>query len=270
VRPSVQSFRSQLQNARSANRKPALSALAQAAAALERKRADEEAARSTRAAIEKARREGAAAALVVLSSIVDELSNVIKANAPNAQVFRFNEGLNIKLGGATLACEIDFPEFIERKRWFGPWDILAGAFVGVDDGWFASQKVCRSANLWYAKLTPSGDFRWWEIGYRESDKFPDLGAKWEDQSVQLRAHQWGPFGISAEGKYRYDFGQDTVTRMSHGWLKLAHNPRPVDGEHVEDFCARWATWLVKAELRDLSDETRLPEEEIAPEFDLPF
>lgn len=271
VRPSVQSLRSQLQNARSANRKPTLNALARAAATLERKRADEEAARNTRAAVEKARRDGSAASLVVLSSIIDELSKVIKANVPNAQISRSADGLDIKLGGATLTCAIDFPEFIQPQGWFGPGDILAGAFVGVHDGWVASEKVCRSANLWYAKLTSRGDFRWWEIGYRESENFPELNLlKSKSQSTQIWEHQWGPFGISAPLTDRYYFGNDTVSRMGQGWLRLAHNPRPVDGEHVEEFCGRWATWLVKAALRDLSDETRLPEEDILPQFDLVF
>ncbi len=265
VRPSLDSLRAQLRRAANPGKQKGIpKRLLEAALVVDQTRAEEEAARNRRATEAEERRAAARSALEALDGIMQNFVQNMES-AANAKVERETE-LRIRLGDAALVYRPEFPllepDFYAFRR-AKDWDLLAGAFIGVQQlyGWVSDGKTTRSANLWFGRLTPNSDYRWWEVGFYYSPSTPEQNRK--DSFGHPQPEPWG-----ATATWDYQFRSESLGAFGWGYFRLAYNPRPIDGDAFDEFCERWADWLALAALNQLPDAKDFPEEPLLPHFQL--
>jgi hypothetical protein len=264
VRPSVDSARKQLTRMKNPDLRKtgegalrhASGLLTKAAEELERKRADEEARVARNKGEVSFRRDAASAALEKLVSIFGDLARTIHSEAPNAKATFPKPALTVTLGDASIVCDVCVPVFGIRNSSFD-WDVLAAAFIGASEGLYTHERGRRSANLWFASFDEDSQYRWIEAGYMYSPDCPDF-----IRMDSLRKYvNPEPFGMSDLHSSEFQAPGLGLLRENR-FFTLAYNPRPIDGEHLEDFCYRWTEHLAKAALRRLDRPEHLPEEKI--------
>jgi serine/threonine-protein kinase len=255
LRPALQSVRAQIARARQSLTAPS-SKLAQVGATLVEERAKAEAEAAVRGKTDEDRERLAQEAIKTVREILHGLIEAIRADAPTAAIVSWKEetatvSCDVRLGQGALRAYV-FPYFTkymaEVCNRYG-WDVVAGAEVWVQMPPFELKgevkspvrgHECRSANLWFGKLTREDGYRWWEVSY--------AGVPGDTGKEEAKA----PFSIN--------FFREPDR------LELAHNPRVIDGEHIDAFYDRWGNWLAQAAVQQFEPPRSLPEETIDPRF----
>ena len=263
LRPEIKSLRVQLQRARAAL---ALSVpanlLADAAAKLEEARVRTEAETAHRNKVISDRKAAAAEAVAQLQQILEGLVEQVFADAPNAE--RKKDRAGVSLGDAYLAYSIEIP-YRDAAR-FGPtrWDVLAVAVIEVTTGFMGSGgPYGRSANLLFGKLSQQEGYRWYEVA------FDYTSAEYEECVKKDRyIYDHRPFALYKDQSPLH--GGIGAFEKSLGWYEIVTNPRPIDGEHLDEFYSRWITWLGKSALYRINRENPFqpipPKEPIDPGY----
>jgi serine/threonine protein kinase len=264
LRPSIESFRAQIQRTLEAVGTYLPNPLAQAAAILAEERSIKDAQEALKKKVETDRKAVAAEAVKNIRSIIGALLETIVADAPNAQVLSKEEArfrlsgveaveMVVRLGKAYLICCLPFPYLNEQDLWPANWDVIVGATIEVRNEWPKyGPPPSRSANLWFGNLTTGEGYRWWEVAYM-----------FDPSRIRKQDDIWEPFCLSEGPSY---------SRPAIHWLRgrdgvqFARNPRPVDGEYLESFNTRWKNWLAKASLTTIERPQELPEERIDTRF----
>jgi hypothetical protein len=266
LRPDIKSLRLQLQRARAALAQvvPA-NLLADAAAKLEEARVRSEAEAALREKVVADRQATAAEAVGRLQQILDGLVEQVFADAPNAE--RNKYGFNVKLGGGYLTYSVEMPYRGPERFGPTPWDVLAVAVIEVTSGLIGTGgPYGRSANLIFGQLAKKEGYRWYEVAF---DYIPQEYARRTKEDSLLRIGYDRPFGLYKSSGPNKE-GLDAFTG-SLKWYEIVTNPRPIDGEYVDDFCSRWMTWLGQVALRDVKRllnpfEKIPPKEPIDPKY----
>jgi serine/threonine-protein kinase len=117
------------------------------------------------------------------------------------------------------------------------WDVIAGATITVTQN--ARRPYEWSASLWYTDLGRDKEYRWWEVLYMTS---PGL----------QRREAYEPYALTDLAR------ADKAASPGMNEYMLAAQPRPIDGENVDDFYERWADLLAKAYRGELEIPRFLP------------
>jgi len=263
-RPSVESVRAQIDLMRSPRLLSPAEALADAAAAVAERESRQEAERLQRRRVEDNRHAVAGEACKQLAHMFDELFRAVLSRAPNAKRLpaedqpspKMLKGMferkGLVLGEAWLIVDIPYP-YLQPGALATGWDMLVGGVIQVVPS-YTPADIQRSANLWFGNTGTGTSYRWWEAGYMlTTDAFQWHLSKRSDHAV-------APFAVEEPnqclGGARY--GLESLIAD----YQLAYNPRPIDGEHFNDWCGRWTHWFAKLALGKLTPPTRLPEEPI--------
>lgn len=278
LRPSVESLRTQIERIRVASASGGANPLANAAATIAEKDSRAEAHELERKKVENDREATAAEAVKQLAVMIDSFLELIEAEAPNARRLEPNKPLKygdeflvqgshpyrrgMALGEGHILFDIPYPSVAPGSLGKN-WDVLVGGMVEIAEGLTTYSaagviRVGRSANLWFGKMAADESYRWWEAAYMHGSKLKDRRSN----------HPMEPFSIGDGHTHTgYRWGLD---QLRFGNYELAYNPKPIDGEYFDDFCARWTNWLAKVALRQLTKPKTLPEEPIAVEFESRF
>jgi serine/threonine-protein kinase len=231
LRPEIKSLRVQLQRTRVAL---ALSVpanlLADAAAKLEEERIRTEAEAALRNKIISDRKAAAAEAVGRLQQILEGLVEQVLADAPNAERKKYDH--DVYVGGGSLTFSVEIP-YRDAKP-FGPtrWDVLAVAMIEASIGLMGTGgPYGRSANLFFGKLSKQEGYRWYEVAF---DYTPTEYAKHLTQDRRISQNR--PFGLYASHSWNKE-GIEGFER-SYGGYEIVTNPRPIDGEHLDEFYSR--------------------------------
>jgi eukaryotic-like serine/threonine-protein kinase len=263
LRPTVESLRTQIERMRTAGTSGSANPLANAAAQVAEKGIQREAEKLERQKVEKDRAAAAAEVVGQFTQMMETLLSLILAEAPNAKLYKpayvplsagsqaLRQG--VTLGDGSLIFDIPFPN-IDLGKLGVDWDVLAGGRIMVhqepSDG---THGFGRSANLWFGKIGTDESYRWWEVAY--------IHPRYNPLDVEM------PFSL--QGGHPHVVHHH-IDNLRLGAYQLAYNPKRVDGEYFDDFCARWTNFLAKVALRQLSPPRALPEETIKPEFMIRF
>jgi serine/threonine-protein kinase len=234
ARPSIESVLKQLEGIKTSDTYHG--AIAAAGAAVASSEAKNEAELTRRQTEEEARRELAKEAIKSLDFILKMMFEAIERDAPVARRIS-NRG--IKLGSGLLRVEIPFPFLPKDAFPISKKNIICGALIAVEQA--PPNYPGRSANLWFGEFSPS-EFRWWEIPY----------FSWGGRKHSIAE----PFGISRQ----FDL-QDADYAASPGLHTVQHaaTPKPIDGEHTQEFIDRWLIRLAEASANRLQRPHSLPE-----------
>jgi hypothetical protein len=116
------------------------------------------------------------------------------------------------------------------------WDVITGAFISVKQS--SPKEYERCSNLWYTNLGKD-EYRWWEVTY-----MTNLSGN-TDQLYE-------PFCLN-------DFKlADSAAGSGLDIYQLGASPIPIDGEHFQSFCERWAELFAKAYREELEQPRNLP------------
>jgi serine/threonine protein kinase len=168
-----------------------------------------------------------------LTDNFSELTRKIKADVPIGldiydRGIRFgNAYLTLqKISLDTLAINV-FPE--------SRWDVLLGEMINVVQR--SPNDYIWSANLWYAKLPGSNDYRWYEVSYF---------------NVGKSKSDYAPFAVE-------DFRDADLaaSNIMHS-VAFATKPKPIDDENMDEFHDRWMELFAKAYKGDLKYPESLP------------
>jgi hypothetical protein len=213
-------------------------ALASAGAAVAARETAAEIRQSTEASGKQSRDRLAEDAKLILRDIVDNLFDRICKAAPTATSTHLP--LRVRLGEANLRVS-----FLGQPVGAGAfaqsnWDVVAGATISIQQ---AQPPYEWSASLWYGRLTPAEDYRWYEVSY-----FVNPLAR----SVRER-HAFAPFALTDDIRHADEAAAPVI-----GTYQFASKPKPIDLENAEDFCNRWASLLAQAAEGKLSYPRNLP------------
>lgn len=219
---------------------PGLSALSAAGSIDMQKKMAADAA-AARAQSEETKRQALAeVATQALLAIVQHFESLVQEAAPSAKFSR-PRGilLQVDLGTATLEMAfLPTPTPIPKDAFRrSGWDVVAGASVAVAQA--APSRFIWSASLWFTDLGLPRGHRWWEVCY--------MG-----HPLSRSAPAYQPFAAQRV--------EDADAAVAPGMarIQLAAKPRPIDGEHIQDFCDRWAARLAEAFNGNLRYPSRLP------------
>lgn len=236
VRPGVLSLATQVRRLRVAAGSARSSPIAQAAALIAEVRAAEAVKDELERKVTSDRQAVAREAIAAVQGLLDGLVERIFEEAPNAE--RNNNGSKVTLGTGRLDYNIEFPYLPARETFGGRhWDVIAGAHVQVGLTYSGSDVMARSANLWFGRLAKDEGYRWWEVAYASTPEHLD----WMANQNIARLHV---FGFHATGSYRQE-SLDSLFSLPQ-WYRVAANPRPIDGELLDDFHERWMAWVSRA------------------------
>lgn len=241
LRPPIDSYRVQLSNIRSP--KPVLqkSRLAAAASALAAQRAAEEAQRLQVEQKKKERHAIAAEAVLHVTEIFKGLIDLIRTEAPDAQLetdrsnahYKGSEKLELvlRLGPASLVFDIVLP-YVDSPIFGKTWDVYCLAKIEVTPNWSSSSGTPgRSANLVFGRIGSDPDYGWWEVAFMFGDQ----------TLTGMDSHPPPPFSVGkghSSAGYRW-----SIEGVQYEWYQLAHNPIRVDGEQLEPFYQRWIEYF---------------------------
>jgi eukaryotic-like serine/threonine-protein kinase len=187
--------------------------------------------------IEK-RKELARDGFSILEGIIEEMFDVIEREAPVAKINR--PAREIFLGSGKL--KIMYPFWFLDLGVFkhSRWDVICGALI------FVSQENPRykerSANLWYADLNQSGEYRWFEVSY------------WIFGGDHSKPE---PFGVCKNEELRdVDYAASNVMHT----YNIARKS-PIDFEETKSFIDRYTRYLAKAATNSMQHPSSLPEGE---------
>lgn len=234
ARPSIDSIIRQLESISTSMESH--SGIAAAGAAIAVEAAKKEAELSRKQTEEEARRELASEAIKSLDFILETMFEAIERDA---QVTKRIAQRSIELGTGKLKIEIPFSllpkdAFPNSKK-----NIICGALISIEQT--APHYRGRSANLWFGEFSP-GEYRWYEIPYMT----------WATSSGK----PLDPYGVSNRGELQdADFAAAPVMHS----VQHAATPKPIDGEHVDDFIGRWISRLAEAAMNRLQRPSQLPE-----------
>lgn len=270
LRPSVESLRTQIDRIRVASPLGSANPLANAAAMIAEKDIRKEAEELERKKVEKDRAAATDEAIKQFVLMMENFLDLILVEAPNAR--RVVPDKPLRLGDDSLISGVhplrqgvalgegyikfDIPySTVDPGELGSNWDVLVGGMIEVGARSKGLILDGRSANVWFARIGVDKSYRWWEAGYMH-------GAK--ATTDERENHPMEPFSIGGGHSWAgYRYG---LTRIRYGSYQLAYNPKPIDGEYYDDFCARWTDWLSKISLRQWTEPERLPEEPILPDF----
>jgi len=264
-RPSVESVRMQIEHLRSPRILPPANTLAAAAATFAERASRLEAEQLQRRKVEGNRHGVAEEACRQLNLMFDQLFSVIMDEAPTAEAVHTTAlGVSGRLKGTSgrkgLALGegwliVDIPySYLPHGAIPTDWDMLVGGVIQVVPS-YESLDVQRSANLWFGSKDGDTPYGWWEAGYMLTAN------AFEWHQSRHANHAVAPFAVEEQdqclGGNRYGL------KALAADYQLAYNPRPIGGEHFDDWCARWAHWFAKVAMRELVPPAQLPEELIA-------
>lgn len=234
ARPSIESVIRQLESISSSM--ASHSGISAAGAAIAVDAAKKEAEHSRKQTEEEARRELASEAIKSLDFILETMFEAIERDA---QVAKRIAQRSIELGTGKLKIEIPFPLLPKDAFPYSKKNIICGALISIEQT--APYYRGRSANLWFGEFSP-GEYRWHEIPYMT----------WATSSGK----QHDPYGVSSRSEI-----QDTDFAASPAMHTVQHaaTPKPIDGEHVDEFIGRWISRLAEASLNRLQRPSQLPE-----------
>jgi hypothetical protein len=187
------------------------------------------------------RRDLAYGAFQVLQAMADELAERIREAAPAAHYTPGEPVSEIRFGTAWLAVEAmnDQNPIPEGAFDQSGWDVAAGAVITVSQD--EPRPYLWGANLWYTDLGQGSAYRWWEVPYMTNPFVPP-------------STRQQPFALEFDELSLADIAASKMM----GQVQFAAHPRPVDDEHLEDFCERWAGLLAKAYRGELAQPPELP------------
>jgi serine/threonine protein kinase len=214
--------------------------LAQADSTVAQVIAREESARATAQAAELERRELAAHATGVLRGIAEQLFAEIEKFAPSSRLSRRrvdkHETYEVTLGTGILIVTLGQFAPVKADLFAGSkWDVVAGDVIIV-----RSPKYTRGASLWFKRPRASAVdvvYRWHEVGYMS------LTGYIRDTPFALPPN---PQSVEAASQVV-------------GVCNFANQPRPIDGDQVEEFCERWMGFLADAAQGRLERPSHFPE-----------
>jgi len=131
------------------------------------------------------------------------------------------------------------------------WDAVAGGMIEVCEAW--SSRKSRSANLWFARIEPDEEYRWWEACYT----YKGAPSRFDSDNLVMApfsigdGHSWAGYRLGLDGlKY---------------WFRLAHNPVAIDTD-FDEFRTRWIDWFAQIARRQLEEDHPDPVEAIQSRF----
>lgn len=237
ARPTPTNVLAKLNAATEEPTKPGASRLAEAnRMEVERLAADH--ARAQSEASEKERRVALAkVAIMAFDSITEQLTEVIKTNAPTATLARiYKNQWRAQLRSGKL--QISDVESVSNNDWGGPFDVIATASIRVncdDDGYGYRG---RSHSLWYCDASTKGQYAWFELAFM---KFA-----FSTQPAIV------PFHLDPRGSAEAFSGV-------MGTTQLAWSLEELDRGDLDDFIDRWIEWFAQAANRELHKPRTLPE-----------
>lgn len=237
ARPTPTNVLAKLNAAAEEPAKPGASRLAEANR-LEVERLASDHARAQSEATETERRVALArVANMTFDSITEQLTEVIKENAPTATLSRIpNKQWRAQLRSGKL--EISEVESIPNNNWGGPFDVIATASIRVncdDDGYGYRG---RSHSLWYCDASTKGVYAWHELAFM---KFA-----FSTQPAIV------PFYLDPYS------GAEAFSGVM-GTTQLAWPIEKLDRGDLDDFVDRWIEWFAQAANRELHKPSTLPE-----------
>lgn len=268
LRPSIASLQDTFEKLRSSGAPRLGNALAVAAAKVEAARASAEARELSQRKRESDRADVAKEAVKVVTGMLEDLLNLVAADAPNAQaaatVMTYEagnpgiRGRGLTLGNGYIMYNIPFP-LLGTDAASTKVDIVCGAMIEVGSRitTFTSKGasvISRSANVWFAKFPFDDSYQWWEAGYFYGEKMP----------ATLKGLS-EPYSIG-DGHSHAGFRTGIEHLKWGGYHQLAYNPKRVAGRFFQEFCVRWSTLLAQAAVDQMSLSESLPEEAIEAKF----
>ncbi|HEY4309310.1 MAG TPA: serine/threonine-protein kinase [Pirellulales bacterium] len=177
-------------------------------------------------------------AKLVLRDLIDDLFARIIRAAPTA--IQTVIPLRVRLGEAALRVSflgdaIALGEFARSQ-----WDVVAGATILIQQ---ANPAYEWSASLWYARMKPADEYRWYEVSY-----FSNL--------IGGTSHprpEFAPFALTHDIHHADEAAAQVV-----GLYQFAWGPKPIDDENSDEFCNRWASLLAKAAEGQITYPRNLP------------
>lgn len=263
LRPSVASLRTQIERIKALSVGNSKNPIANAAAILAEREARKEANDLERRKVEEDRTAAAQESVKQFLKMMEDVLNLIFEEAPNAKLLKpgglLVDGTHplrrgVELGDGYLRFDIPYP-LVQPGAVKKNWDILAGGMIEVASRWMSGGPISgRSANLWFGKIKKNDSYRWWEVAYMHNPAVEKAG------SFQTHRHPMAPFSIGEGHSWTgYRFG---LNFLRLGDYELAYNPKPIDGEYFDGFCARWSKLLAEVALRELVPPKVLPMEKI--------
>ena len=163
--------------------------------------------------------------LEVLRSIAQRLVDSIAEPLPTAKKAALKDSWHVDIPGrASLKVSIVHQG---PGRAFGVgWYVLAGGTVGVTQRG-THRPYDWSANLWFARIGDTEEFRWYEVGYMNSPLLRSSNAMI-------------PFSLGVTDAASADGGGMRPLQVAY------RDPLPIDDEDEESFCNRWVQTLVDA------------------------
>lgn len=235
ARPSINSIINQLKSLNSSASPHDGIAAAGAAIAVEVAKKESEHLRTQTE--EEERRELAKEAIKSLDFILETMFEGIMRDAQVAKRISKRE---IELGNGKLKVEIPFPMLSKDAFSYSKKNIICGALISIEQQ-NSQYYRGRSANLWFGEFSPQ-EFRWYEIPYMT----------WGTSSGSY----FEPYGITRQSEIQdadYAAGQ-----IAHN-VQHAATPKPIDGEHSDEFIERWLNRLSEASGNKLQRPRSLPE-----------
>jgi eukaryotic-like serine/threonine-protein kinase len=238
ARPSIGRVIARLESDERSELKEAESTLADVGARLAEAEATEEARQRLAERAAQAREALANDAWVGLKQTMSELFASIKKHAPTARI----SNDTIQLGRGLLRWRVLHRIIPPRVFAQSGWDVVAGAILSLQQSAPAGGALLtysgRSANLWYARVSDSDDYRWIEVPYMTI-----FGAGPSDQ----------PYAMTDLADA--DIAGSNVIAS----VQLAAEPVPIDDENQNDFFARWQARFALAAEGRLARPSSLPE-----------
>jgi serine/threonine-protein kinase len=217
------------------------SPIAEAAARLEQKRAQEESASAQLRSKEVLRDGLASAGRAILADIMSDLRKRILRDAPNCEHDRSPE---VTLGSAQISIHSSYSGLRTLPEGMFPvskLDVVLAMPLNVVQ--HSPRYVWESALLYY-RVPNSEDYRWAEISFMPTFNAPGLP----------------PFSLldNVDGaRSRYYHADMAIGPGLHSY-QIAFGPRLIDDEDEEEFLERWAAVFAAAAEGRLRYPTRLP------------
>jgi serine/threonine-protein kinase len=175
-----------------------------------------------------------------LDQIIVTLFETINKFAPTAQIHK-QPNPYVWLGSAMLKIELPSRNEALDSAFFekSAWDVIMIADITIEQ---ANPKYIWGANLFYADPNRSGEFRWYEVMFMA-------------YYAVSRRPLYEPFRVDT---MNYSDAARAFGGQGIGAFQLAAKPIPIDDEHLDTFCNRWAELLAKAYSGELSRPRTLP------------
>lgn len=175
-----------------------------------------------------------------LDQIIETLFETINKFAPTAKIHR-QPNPYVWLGSALLKIELPSRNEALDSVFFEKcaWEVIMIAKMTISQ---ENPKYVWGANLFYADPNRSGEFRWYEVMFMTS---PLSRHRPSSEPFCIDYTNYGDAAIALGGS-------------AIGLIQLAAKPIPIDDEHLDSFCNRWAELLAKAFSGELSHPRSLP------------